>query len=117
MTRRRTTYYTTSHYGGTARTLTIIGAILVIVGEIFRMVNDYDHFQSLLVGILLIFISLILLDATGVINISIHIPFRWFWLLVVVIIEAVIAGFGTSFISITGLGIVLEIIAIILLLL
>jgi hypothetical protein len=96
--------------------LTIIGAILVIVGEIIRMINNYQ-LNSLLVGIVLIFISLILLDSTGMINIKIHLPFRWFWVLVMVIIQAVVAGFGVDFISLTGLGLVLEIITIILLIL
>ena len=118
MKKGRTTYRGSSKYYSTARALTIIGAVCIIIGSIWGLTMAVPTWQSILIALGMIFINLLILDATGVVNIRIHIPYKWIWLLVLVIIQALLAGYGHfTVMSLTGLGLLLEIVAIIILLL
>jgi hypothetical protein len=104
-------------YYSTARTLTIIGAILVIVGSIVGMFSSTPTLESVIGGVILIIISLVLLDATGLISIRLKVSFTWVILLVLVIIQAVVTGFTLNVVSFVGLGLLLQIVSVILLIL
>jgi hypothetical protein len=105
-----------SNYG-IARTLALIGAILALVGYVIEIGSLLNNFEFIvLVKIILgIVISILILSSVDLIKTKTHVPFTWWLLLILVIVQAAFTTSVTS-LSITGLGVLLELIAAILLL-
>ena len=112
-----------SNYGA-ARTLAVLGALIAIAGFIWGLitvVSTAGSFESIFLNIVTqlvgILVSLIVLISTGVIrkDKKSRVPFNWWMLLIFVCIQAWMTSFGTL-LSLSSLGLILEIIAVILLL-
>jgi hypothetical protein len=111
------------NYGAT-RTLAVLGALIAIAGFIWGLITVIGtggSFESIFLNIVTqlvgILVSLIVLISTGVIrkDKKNRVPFNWSMLLILVCIQAWMTSFGTL-LSLSSLGIILEIIAVILLL-
>ena len=117
MTKRNKNY-------GAARTLAVLGALIAIAGFIWGLItviSTAGSFESIFLNIITqlvgILVSLIVLISTGVIrkDKKSRVPFNWYMLLIFVCIQAWMTSFGTL-LSLSSLGIILEIIAVILML-
>ena len=109
---------------GAARTLAVLGALIAIAGFIWGLItvvgqggNFETIFLNIITQIVGILVSLIVLISTGVIRKDkrSRVPFNWYMLLIFVCIQAWMTSFGTL-LSLSSLGIILEIIAVILML-
>ena len=114
---------TRSSYSSIARVLAIIGAIVAIVGFVYSMVQfiisspPMSELIKILWYVLGILISIFILIQAGMIKSrKINIPFNWWMLLIFVCLQAVMIALESIYISIAGLGLLLEIVAVILLL-
>ncbi|MHA1673062.1 MAG: hypothetical protein ACTSYI_05490 [Promethearchaeota archaeon] len=117
---RRTRTSTTSSWN-LARTLTAIGGLVALIGfalELIQSLVPSVNLTSMLYSLLGMLISFcVLLQVQIVRTQRFEIPFNWWMLLILAILQAFCANATSSIVDITGLGILLEIIAIILLLL
>ena len=109
---------------GAARTLAILGAIIAIAGFIMGLIEVIGlggGFETILLNIITqivgILVSLIILISTGIIrkDKKSRVPFNWWMLLILVLIQAVMTSFGII-LGLASVGIILEIVAVILLL-
>ena len=109
---------------GAARTLAVLGAIIAIAGFIWGLIivlgsggNFETVFINIVTQIIGILVSIFVLISTGFIrkDKKSHVPFNWWMLLIFVCIQAWMTYYA-SFYSLTSLGIILEIIAVIILL-
>jgi len=109
---------------GAARTLAVLGALIAIAGFIWGLItvvgqggNFETIFLNIITQIVGILVSLIVLISTGVIRKDkrSRVPFNWYMLLIFVCIQAWMTSFGTL-LSLSSLGIILEIIAVIIML-
>ncbi|MHA1610727.1 MAG: hypothetical protein ACTSYU_01635, partial [Promethearchaeota archaeon] len=112
MTRRtRTTSSSTSSWS-LVRTLTAIGGLFSLVGFALSLVHSLIptvNLTSMLYALLGIVISLcVLLQVQIIRSWKLEIPFNWWMLLILAILQAFCANATGSIIDITGLGILLE---------
>ena len=117
MTRKNKNY-------GAARTLAVLGAIIAIAGFIWGLITVIGTggsletlFLNIAIQIIGIIVSIFVLISTGFIRKDkrSHIPFNWWMLLIFVCIQAWMTSFG-DLVSLSSLGIILEIIAVIIML-
>lgn len=113
------TRHSSYRHSSIARMLTLIGAILALIGWIMQIItivqngiSDNDLVQ-ILYCILGIVISIFILSSLGYVSTKTFIPYEWWMLLIFVIIQAL---FGSINLSILGIGVILELIAAIILL-
>lgn len=103
---------------GLARTLAMLGGVVALVGFgigfVQEILNDVNLI-GMLYQFLGIFVSILVLFQVGLIKGKMNIPLNWWMLLIFVVLQAIFAGL-VSIVSIAGLGILLEVIAVILLL-
>ncbi len=117
MTRKNKNY-------GAARTLAVLGAIIAIAGFIWGLITvlgSGGNFEAIFINIVTqvvgILVSIFVLISTGFIrkDKKSHVPFNWWMLLIFVCIQAWMTTFG-GLLSLSSLGIIVEIIAVIILL-
>ena len=109
---------------GAARTLAVLGGLIAIAGFVWGLItviSSGGNFESIFLNIVTqivgILVSLIVLVSTGFIrkDKKSRVPFNWWMLLIFVCIQAWMTSFGVL-LSLSSLGIILEIIAVIILL-
>jgi len=100
-----------------ARVLTLLGALLALVGFAIGLVQSamVQEWISILYQFIGIVISILVLIQVEIVKTKIDVPFKWWMLLIFVCIQAAMAGL-TAYYSLAGLGVLLEVIAVILLL-
>ena len=100
-----------------ARVLAGLGAIIAMVGFVIGsyeaiLANDIVGILLQLVGAI---VSILVLIQTGFIKKWRKIPFKWWMLLTFVIVQVLLNDY-TNLVGLTGLGILLEVIAVLLIL-
>jgi hypothetical protein len=107
-------------YSSIARTLTLIGAVIAIIGYAISIISIIESFNLLVfaIGVIGIIISILILISVGSVKSNTKIPFTWWMLLIWVIVQALIINYtgSNNFYSLTGVGVLFEAIAMILLL-
>ncbi|WP_457558321.1 hypothetical protein [Candidatus Harpocratesius sp.] len=118
MTRKSRKYSSTSKWG-LARALAALGGLIALIGFAIAIVNSLIstvNITAMLYSLAGIVVSIfVLLQVQLVKAQKLAIPFNWWLLLILVVLQAIIAGFVGPFISIAGLGLLLEVIAVIIL--
>ena len=104
-----------------ARVLAVLGGIVALAGFAYGFfLNIIDlNVLGLVWQALGMVISIFVLIQTQIMKSKIDIPFNWWMLLILVSLQAILTselGQSMSFVSITGLGLLLEVIAVLLLL-
>ncbi|MHA1512200.1 MAG: hypothetical protein ACTSRX_10835 [Promethearchaeota archaeon] len=109
---------------GAARTLAVLGALIAIAGFIWGLITTITSggnletiFLNIAIQIIGIIVSIFVLISTSFIRKvkRSHIPFNWWMLLIFVLIQSWMLSY-TSFVDLSSLGIILEIIAVIIML-
>ncbi len=100
-------------YRNNARTCVIIGAILALVGSIITLVGviggHNPQVEAIVGPIVVIVISVLIFIAIGVLHSrKVTIPFNAWIMVVFVVLEVFLSG--AALFSITGIGIILEVI-------
>ncbi|MCF2138694.1 MAG: hypothetical protein K9W44_01400 [Candidatus Lokiarchaeota archaeon] len=118
MNRKSRRYSSTSRWG-LARALAALGGLIALVGFTIGIVNSMSNtinITAMLYSLAGIIVSIfVLLQVQLVKNQKLAIPFNWWLLLILIILQAIIARMIGPFISIAGLGLLLEVIAVIIL--
>ncbi len=96
-----------------ARVLALIGSIVALIGWILQLIGGITNIPGDVYAIIGIIISILILASLGYVKIKTFIPFTWWMVLIFAIIQAFL---GVGWIGLTGLGVILEIIAAIVLL-
>jgi hypothetical protein len=116
---RKSRSSSTSHWS-IARTLAAIGAIIALVGFAIGFVEGFTpnvRLPSILYALVGIIVSVfVLLQIDLVQSWKLNIPFNWWLLLIFVVIQAVVSGAAETIVGLAGLGVLLELIAVIFLL-
>ena len=103
------------------RALAAIGGLIALVGFAISLVQSLIQTVDLiamLYALLGMLISIfVLLQVQLVRTRKLEIPFNWWLLLILAILQAILLGLTGPFVDIAGLGILLEVVAVILLLL
>lgn len=126
MARRRR--YSTTDRWNIARILTLIGAILTLVGYGFSLFNSIMNFivEGIIISLVCIIIAIFVLIQVRIVDsFRITVPFNWWMLLILVCLQAFLANFAVPFAGMVtasnlggfiGLGLLFEVIAVIILL-
>lgn len=113
------TRHTSYRHSSIAKMLALIGSILALIGWVMQIIYTVQNgigendLMAILYDILGIIISVFILSSLGYVSTKTFIPFEWWMLLIFVIIQAL---FNSIWMSIVGLGVILELIAAIILL-
>lgn len=114
------TRYSNTKYSSIARTLTLIGAVIAIIGYIISLISAISPFNllAIAIGIIGVIISVLILSSIGSVKTKSKLPFTWWMLLIWVIVQALIINYigSNNFFSLTGVGVLFEAIAMVLLL-
>ena len=103
----------TKNYGA-AQTLTTLGGIIALIGFILGLVGSAPNIVGMLMNLIGIVITVLILISTGLIKSrKTYVPFNWWVLLILAVVQIILNG---SYMNLVGLGVLLEIIAVVLLL-
>lgn len=103
-----------------ARSLAAIGGLVALVGFAINLVqiiiSNFDVVAMLYALLGIVLSIFVLLQVQLVHTRKIAFPFNWWLLLILAILQGIIAGLSGPVVSLIGLGVLLEVIAVILLL-
>jgi hypothetical protein len=99
------------------RVLALLGALVALGGFTYGlfMVAIAGEWLDVLYQVIGIVISILVLIQVKIVKTNLNIPFKWWMLLIFVCVQTVMAEL-TPYLSFAGLGVILEVIAVILLL-
>ncbi|WP_371802559.1 hypothetical protein [Candidatus Lokiarchaeum ossiferum] len=100
-----------------ARILALIGALLALAGFAIGIYTSASNqaWLDVLYQLIGIVISILVLIQVEIVKTKFDVPFKWWMLLIFVCVQAAMAGI-TVYMNLAGLGVLLEVVAVILLL-